>query len=112
MNNEQLEYFYGTVSFAGLISLYAFKLSLNRNMAFDKNDFTEKIDLLPDAYFHGFIVACSSMNILSYNFKKTIFTVTKLDPLLDQTLEEQISKSSKKEKYWEEQLELVREYFQ
>jgi len=112
MNDKQLEYFYSMVSFAGLLSLYTFKLSFDKKVAFDKNDLTAELSILPEPYFHGFIVACSAMNIVGYNFKNSIFTVVYLDPMILSTLEDQVKKSAKKEKYWEEELEKVIKYFE
>lgn len=112
MDSKQLQHFYSMVSFSGLLSLYAMKLSFERQTAFDRLDLATNVAVLPEGYFHGFIVACSAMDILSYNLKKTIVTVVSVDSLILKTIEEEMRKQIKKEKYWEDQLNILIKYFE
>ena len=115
MNQQQLQHFYSMVSFSGLLSVYAMKLSYDNRMGFDKDDFCENLTLLPEPYFHGFIVACSALGIIDYNTtKNVIFTTTHIDPLLNSTILEEIKKTltGRDEKNWNEEFKLVEKYFE
>lgn len=111
METHQLQYFYSTSSFSGLLSLYIMKLSYDKRKGFDKKDLTSQLKILSEPYFHGFIVACAAMKILSYNSTKPdILTSSFIDPLVHSTIEEEIEKKAQTE-LWKLEFEQIKKYF-
>lgn len=61
-------------SFTGLCTLYAIGLSFEKHQAFKPDDVFEEI-LGTSQYSYGFIVACSSVDMLEYNLKNDVLTI-------------------------------------
>lgn len=75
MNLEQkdIELFFKRTSFKGLLTLYFVKLKFDKKQAFNKSDL-EKIG--PGQYPYGFLIACHSLNILTFTTNKDIINIT------------------------------------
>jgi hypothetical protein len=112
MTQEELNKFYTKVSFSGILILYALKLSLEKKIAFDRDHYADTIQAGSSDYFFGFIVACTSFDIVRYNSKEKVITVTYLDPLISQTIKLKAEEMSQNSKHWKEWLERIPKYFQ
>jgi hypothetical protein len=111
MTDQELDYFYSKASFAGLLSLYALKLSYENAIAFDKTDLELKVKIVSANYLYGFISACLSFNILSFNSKGNVITVTNINPQLSSSIESAVNKRAEKHDTWPLAVKTVTEYF-
>lgn len=111
MTQNELNDFYSKVSFSGLLILFAFKLSLEKSIAFDRDDLGKAVQVINPDYLLGFIVACTSFNIIKYNIKGKVITVTFIDPLIASTIEGKIMQMSHGNEFWSKWHVNLTEYF-
>lgn len=111
INDIQLNRFFDLCSFSGLKALYAIKLSFDKKIAFDRNDFTKEAFIQSGDYFYGFIVACSAVELFSYNKKNEVITITSIDPLLSSKIESAAKKRATKTLSWADEISKIEKYF-
>jgi hypothetical protein len=116
MTTQDVTSFYSKVSFGGLLAIYTLKVSMEKHMAFDLDDFAEKAYPISHDYFEGFIVACTSFGLLKYNQKGSIITVFEMDSLISSSLKEEIYRFAEKEKEnaeaWKNFIKDIEKYFE
>lgn len=112
LTEEELNYFYERVSFSGLLIIYALKLSLEKKLAFDTEDFAKTIQVIDSNYFLGFIVACTSCGIADFNYKGNVVTVVYIDPFIIRSIDDEISSQSKESEYWVKWYKDVKDFFE
>jgi hypothetical protein len=112
MNEQQTNKFFSLSSFAGLLAIYALKLSFDKQTAFDRSDFAKDAFVSSADYFQGFIVACFCVDIVSYNTKKNIVTVTNIDTLIYQGIEDAVRLKAQKREDWQNDILKVEKYFE
>jgi len=92
--------------------LYGIKLSLEKRIAFDRDDFVKTVKIDSSEYMVGFLVACTSFDIVRFNMKGKVITATYLDPLIVQTIQTEIEEMAKPNEIWQNWVTLINEYFE
>ena len=111
LTETQINNFFSNTSFAGLLSLYVMKLSLEKKTAFDRNDFSKHVKIVPSDYLYGFIVACSSFEMLSYNNKGPIITVLSMNPIVQSKILPELNRMAENEENWKNYIQEIVKYF-
>lgn len=111
LTDIQINNFFSSTSFAGLLSLYTMKLSLEKKTAFDRNDFSKHVKIVPSDYLYGFIVACSSFEILDFNNKGSIITVVSINSIVESRILSELNRMAENQDSWKSYIEEVTKYF-
>jgi hypothetical protein len=111
LTETEVDKMLGRTSYFGLLCLYAVKLSKEKQTAFSRIELAKTANITSD-YFHGFLVACYALEIIDYNFKGEIITITYLEPLISSKIELFLQSQSKKIETWQKQISDIKKYFE
>ena len=108
---EQVEKFIKHCSPAGLLAIYAVSISFNNQKAFDRVNFGKDVYPTGPEYFYGFIVACHAINIIHFNFKGAIITITYVDELLESHTKAKLKELEENDDQVKSIIKKIDEYF-
>ncbi len=111
LSEQQINKFLSMSSFAGLLAIYALKLSLDKKISFNREDFAKEAYLTSSDYFFGFIVASTAIGLVSHNIKNGVITVTAIDPIISSKIEKILEENIKLNTTRKADLNKVKEYF-
>ena len=106
-----------TTSIAGLESLYECFLAHDRKISFNLKDFTSSINSDEFEYFYGYLIALTSLGIITMKASQGIWNILYFNEVIGRDLKTQLEKRSKQldAKFnltvYEERIKKTEEYF-
>lgn len=79
---EDIDDFLNRSSILGRGTLYVISVSFEKSIAFNFNEFFKKIYANSYDYCYGYLIACTSFGLITFNYKNGIMTVTDVNPIL------------------------------
>ncbi len=90
IQDEVIQSFLKRASYSGLTTLYACKLSKDKNIWFSLDDLNIGGD-----YSYGFLVACSALGLVEYEKPKDKIRTVKINSIIDESIENVVEKRIK-----------------